>query len=134
MVNERKGLVKKLDGLCRKILLIRDLCYGSLFQCISCRKMLPLGEAQVGHYISRRYESVRWDLRNINLQCPSCNKWHSGNLVEYRKALISMYGEKEVLKMEAFYRQSPGYSVFDLEQLVKEYQGILSEYKQQEGL
>ena len=129
MVNERKRLVKKLDALCRQILLIRDLRYENLFCCISCRRLLPINTAQVGHYISRRHESVRWDLRNINLQCPSCNKWHSGNLYEYRKTLISMYGEDEVSKMETFYRQSPGYSVFDLEQLVKEYQGILLKYK-----
>ena len=123
----RKALVKKLDQLCRKILLIRDRQPGDMFRCISCRKLLPINVAQVGHYISRRYESMRWDLRNIHLQCAACNKWKGGNPIEYRKALVEMYGEKEVQSMETFYRESPGYSVFDLEQIVKEYQKKLAE-------
>jgi 5-methylcytosine-specific restriction endonuclease McrA len=129
MAKERKQLVKKLDALCRKILLIRDQLPGQMFRCISCRRLLPLNVAQVGHYISRRYESVRWDLKNINLQCASCNKWQSGNPIEYRKALVEMHGEKEVAKMETFYRQSLGYSAFDLSQMVNEYKKLLSEFE-----
>jgi 5-methylcytosine-specific restriction endonuclease McrA len=127
MLKERKRLVKKLDALCRQILLKRDVCYENLFHCISCKKLLPINEGQTGHYISRRYESLRWDLRNINLQCAHCNKWLSGNLVEYRKSLVAKYGEKEIEKLETLYKESPHYSVFDLQQLVKEYQGILTD-------
>jgi len=125
MTKERKQLVRKLDILCRKILLIRDLSWSNCFRCISCGRFYPIEQAQVGHYISRRYESYRWDLRNINLQCASCNKWYAGNPIEYRKALVARYGEKEVSKMESDYRQSPHYSAFDLAQKVKEYQFIL---------
>ena len=121
MKKERKRLVKKLDTLCRQILLIRDLCHGDLFRCISCRQFLPINVAQVGHYISRRYESVRWDLQNIHLQCASCNKWLNGNPVEYRKSLVAMYGVQEVERLEKFYRESPCYSVFGLSQMVIEY-------------
>lgn len=129
MTAERNRFVKKLDILCRKILLIRDLKYGQFFRCISCQRLLPIEEGQVGHFVSRRYESRRWDLRNIHLQCASCNKWHSGNLIEYRKSLIDLYGEKEVRAIESNYQQSPHYSAFDLEQMVKEYQKILKKYE-----
>jgi hypothetical protein len=44
-----------------------------------------------------------------------------------------MYGEKEVAKIENTYRITPHYSAFDLEQLVKEYQGILLKYEKNEG-
>jgi hypothetical protein len=126
MTAERKRLVKKLDGLCREILLIRDLYLDGCFRCISCHRILPIETAQVGHWISRRYESYRWDLRNINLQCVSCNgPYGKGNPIEYRKSLVDMYGESEVVKMESMYRITPHYSAFDLEQLVKEYKGIL---------
>jgi len=131
MVSERKKLVKKMDALCRQILLYRDSRNGDLFCCISCQRLLPLDTAQVGHYISRRHEAVRWDLHNINLQCPSCNKWQSGNLIEYRKSLVAMHGEEEVSRIEMFYRDSPGYTVFDLHLMVERYQGILLKYKQQ---
>jgi len=131
-MTDRKRLVKKLDDLCRKILRIRDQKPEGFFKCISCQRVLQIETANVGHYISRRYESLRWDLRNINLQCPSCNKWLSGNLIEYRKALIEIYGEKKVEEMERFYRESPGYTVFDLELKVKQYEEILAAFKRGE--
>ena len=130
MTSERKRLVKQLDALCRKILLIRDQYSNNTFQCISCRRLLPLNCAQVGHYLSRRYEAVRWDLRNINLQCVWCNKWQSGNQIEYRKSLLEKYGEEIIEKIERDYRISPGYSVFDLSQMVKEYQRIFKQFKE----
>ena len=133
MTKERKALIKKLDTLCRKILLKRDLRYGDCFNCISCKRLYPINVAQVGHYISRRHYAVRWDLRNINLQCSHCNYRLSGNPIEYEKTLLEMYGKAEVDWLKTFYRESPGYSVFDLQQLVKEYQGILLKYEQEEN-
>ena len=132
MIKTRKQLVKQLDKLCRQILLIRDWRPGDMFRCISCHCLLPLQVAQVGHFISRRYESTRWDLRNVNLQCASCNKWHSGNLIEYRKTLVEKHGEEEIAFMEQMYRIAPGYSAFDLSLLVEKYQKILAHYKQAE--
>ena len=133
MTGERKKLVKRLDTLCREILLQRDRFYGEMFCCISCRRLLPLNCAQVGHYVSRRYESYRWDLRNIHLECNSCNnpQWGSTSLIEYRKSLVEMYGEEEVSNIEATYRKSPKYSVFDLKLLVAEYQKKLKELKEE---
>ena len=63
---------------------------------------------------------------NIHLQCPSCNKWGSGNLIEYRKAIAALYGEEAVSRMENVYRSPPKYSAFDLELMVKEYQKKLA--------
>ena len=132
MTKERKRLVKNLDTLSRKILLIRDRRPGDMFRCISCRRLLPLNVAQVTHYISRRYESVRWNLNNIHLGCPHCNNWLAGNPIEYRKSLIEKYGEDEVNHLESIYRVPPKYTEFDLGLLVKEYQGILKGYKTEE--
>ena len=126
---ERKKLVTKLDRLCRQILLIRDQYLKGFFKCISRGRILPINRAQVGHFISRRYESVRWDFRNISLQCSSCNgPYGKGNLIEYRKSLVKKIGKAEVERMELFYRETPHYSAFDLLQKVKEYQEILKEY------
>jgi len=130
MSSDRQKLVKKLDKLCRQILLYRDALPFGMFRCISCKRLLPINNAQVGHYISRRHESVRWDLRNIHLQCISCNKWHSGNPVEYRKTLVEKYGEEEVDKLELFYQKTPHYSTFDLSLLVKEKYETLTFYKE----
>jgi hypothetical protein len=119
-MKERKRLVKKLDALCRKILLKRDALHGDCFRCISCKKLLPIVSGNVGHFISRQCKRVRWDLRNIHLQCVHCNKWKSGNYGEYRRALLERYGEAVVDWMETIGKLPPAYTCFDLELLVKE--------------
>jgi len=119
-MKERKRLVKKLDALCRKILLKRDAVFGDCFRCISCRKFLPIASGNVGHFIGRKHERVRWDLRNIHLQCVHCNKWKSGNYGEYRRVLLERYGEAVVDWMETIGKLPPAYTCFDLELLVKE--------------
>ena len=54
--------------------------------CISCGKHLKL---QGGHYIPQGSCSyLRYDFDNINGQCVGCNKWKSGNLIEYRIRLV----------------------------------------------
>lgn len=127
---ERQKAVKRLDDLCRQILLIRDQKPDGWFRCVSCRRLLPINVADVGHYISRRYESRRWNLLNVNLQCRSCNGFHNGNLVEYRKSLIAIHGAETIEKLETNYQQSPHYSVFDLELMAIEFRKLLAEYKE----
>lgn len=86
-VSERKQLEKKLDLLCREIVLDRDVhcvCpppsngHSSVLQC--------------GHLITRSKESVRWDLRNLNAQCSGCNLLHEYNPHRYTMWFIHKFG------------------------------------------
>lgn len=120
LIPDRKRLIKKLDLLVRKILLIRDSIGGSMFRCISCGKLLPIEKAQAGHYASRRYLAIRWDLDNVHLQCAYCNGFLKGNLILYRKRLIEKIGLEAVERLEMIYREPSGYSLFDLECLYAE--------------
>ncbi|GHU09853.1 recombinase [Spirochaetia bacterium] len=111
---ERQKIIAKLDKLCREILLLRDDIGGGMYRCISCGKIEPLERSNVSHYCGRAYLITRWNLNNIWLSCVSCNKWKSGNLIEYRKALIEKIGLTEVEHLEAIYKQPAGYTLFDL--------------------
>ena len=67
----RKGAIRKLDGLCREIVHVRDRN--------SCRKCgLFVGETggNVHHCIpKKRGHHVRWALNNLILFCPKCHFW-----------------------------------------------------------
>ena len=55
--------------------------------CISCQKK-PLKE-NAGHlFNANNHWSVRFDERNVHLQCEHCNTYLSGNLIYYRENLI----------------------------------------------
>ena len=54
-----------------------------------------------GHYYAKEfYKSVRYDLNNVNGQCVRCNKYLSGNLIEYRKNLLEKIGEENLKQLD----------------------------------
>lgn len=72
--------------------------------CVSCDCSLsvnPGGTTDCGHYRSRGSAShLRFNLLNMHSQCSRCNRYLSGNIVEYRKELIKRIGVKRVELLE----------------------------------
>jgi hypothetical protein len=60
--------------------------------CISCGN--PLGSKyDAGHFWSAGgHSNVRFNENNVHAQCVSCNQHKHGNLLEYRKGLITKIG------------------------------------------
>lgn len=64
--------------------------------CISCGRYGVVLDA--GHYYSAgKYQSVRFDERNVNGQCHQCNRFDAGKLIEYREGIERRWGS-EVLE------------------------------------
>ena len=68
--------------------------------CISCGKTGLIGGLHgnwnAGHYIKAELCNIvtRYDERNINSQCSTCNLWKRGNTIAYRNAMLKKYGEQ----------------------------------------
>ena len=80
---------KKADKLLRQLLILRDSNDG-YFECVSCFQTLPIQYADAGHYISRSYTKVKYDLRNVNLECQTCNRFES-NRFNANKSRLNNY-------------------------------------------
>lgn len=66
--------------------------------CISCPNPEP---TDAGHYRSvGAHPELRFEEKNVNLQCRKCNGYWGGNLIEYRKGLIKKYGIEVVEWLE----------------------------------
>lgn len=74
--------------------------------CITCGRM---GEKDCGHFISRRYDNVRYDERNAHGQCIKCNRFEYGNQFEHGIAIDRIYGEgmAQKIQQKAHVRASP---------------------------
>ena len=83
-------LKKDVQYKINKFIRDRDIENG----CISCEN----GKVEeAGHFWSVGANSfIRYHPDNIHGQCGSCNRWKSGNLLEYRLALIKKIGIKRV--------------------------------------
>ena len=73
--------------------------------CISCGCLpgdtVQGGKFDAGHYRSRGSAShLRYHLLNCHSQCVKCNRYLSGNVVEYRKGLIARIGAERVEQIE----------------------------------
>lgn len=72
--------------------------------CVSCGSMPESkigGSVDAGHYRSRGAAShLKFNLYNINGQCVKCNRYNSGNAVDYRVSLINKFGIDIVERLE----------------------------------
>ena len=96
--------------------------------CISCGRYHS-GQYHAGHYISvGAHPELRFEELNIWKQCQPCNTHLSGNLINYRKALVARIGIEKVEWLEG--KHDPKhYSLSDIKEIIIKYRGLLKEIK-----
>lgn len=88
--------------------------------CISCQKK-PLKE-NAGHFFNaNNHYNVRFDERNVHLQCEHCNTYLSGSLIEYRKNLIKKIGIEEYENLESIAYKTRKFTKDELKEIMAEY-------------
>jgi len=116
----KQSLVKSLDKIFSQFIRLRDT-KGGLGRCISCQKVITYKECDCGHYINRKHMTTRFDEKNCNAQCISCNRFDEGNMQGYRRGLIQKIGEYETDLLEVKKHGTSTMGVFELELLIKDY-------------
>lgn len=93
--------IKEAQVAVNKYIRLRD--HGK--SCISCGSLPEQkagGTMDAGHYRSRGAAShLRFNILNIHAQCVKCNRFNSGNAIDYRINLIKKIGIELVDKLEA---------------------------------
>jgi len=94
-----------------------------LVSCVTCGIMKPWKEMQAGHYESRGNNFLRYDERNVHVQCYGCNVARKGNYPAYATFMVRTYGTDilETLREE---------SKFSLKFTTAELQEIIDTYKE----
>jgi len=65
--------------------------------CVTCGTMKPYKEMHAGHFIHASKGSlVSYDDRNIHPQCPGCNTYRGGMLIEYTLFIQKTYGNETI--------------------------------------
>jgi len=92
--------IKEAQTAVNKYIRMRD--HGK--QCISCGSLPEQklgGSMDAGHYRSRGSAGhLRYNVFNIHSQCKKCNRFGSGNAVDYRIELIKRIGLDRVERIE----------------------------------
>lgn len=133
-VQKKPDLVDKLDRVFSLFIRYRDTMPNGYFRCISCSKIKQFQQADNGHYINRKHMNTRYDEMNCNAQCRHCNRFSEGNIQDYRRNLITKYGERAVLLLEAKKNITRHFSDFQLEEKIAYYKEKAKILKQEKGL
>lgn len=143
---QRKDLAARKDKIKTKPELIKEaqVAVNSYIRardsnkpCISCQVETIQkrgGTMDAGHYRSRGSAGhLRFNILNIHSQCVTCNRWQSGNVVDYRINLIKRIGLDQVEKLEGDNR--PRIFTFEyLRRIKKIFNKRANWYKKRRGL
>ncbi len=101
-------------------------------RCITCSFEFPFNQLQAGHFIPGRHNANLFSEEGVHSQCRSCNIWGHGKPLEYRRAILDLYGKgyDEVLENEA--QEIRKYSIEDYREIEeyykKEFTKLLDNY------
>ncbi len=109
---------KELDTIFSVWIRLRDK------KCITC---LATKNLQAGHFVSRKYNSTRYDEVNVNAQCVRCNMFDQGRQYDYGIKLNEMYGPDTADNLKGKSHETKKYTVPELEELKKHYLELIRE-------
>lgn len=96
--------------------------------CVTCGTVKHWKELQAGHFVPKaKGLSVYFVEENIHPQCVSCNVFNSGNLIEYTRYMIDMYGIEKVDELRALANTPLKLSKSDYEAMIAEIEEKLLE-------
>lgn len=119
-MKERASLERKLDNLFSKYIRKRDTKSG-VGRCCSCGRLIMFSQGDAGHFINRRWRSLRWREDNVHLQCRHCNRFDEGDSAGYALFMIKKYGQKHVEYLSLLKNETAKFSVGDLRLMIQEY-------------
>lgn len=123
-MSDRSTLKTKLDRLTSKIVRLRDKW------CVCCGLPVEYNDKgdpvtnDCGHFLGRKVDATRWDLRNCNCQCRSCNWKHNDNPMPYVDYMLSHYGSEIVIELKQLYLEHIKITIPDLREMITEYKEI----------
>jgi hypothetical protein len=114
-VGSRKWHIHQLDIHTSRIVRDRDRC------CVTCGTWRNL---QCSHFYSRRYLIIRFDLRNCNAMCGTCNKRHNHNPFPYLNFMHKKYGPDVVVELHELRMLIRKVTDEELVQLLNQYRAM----------
>lgn len=127
--NSPKVLKKKLDTILSLYVRLKASDTMGMASCITCGVRKHYKELQAGHYVPRDNYSVRYDLRNLAVQCFKCNMklpgCKAGNMVQYTKYLLINYGVEWLKELIQDGEKIKQWTPDELKELISKYQLLL---------
>lgn len=105
----------------------READEDGMTNCFTCGKYGHWKSFHAGHYIAKSISlALRFDERNVNIQCAGCNTFNHGNLVQYALALKRKFGDGILEQLDIDRRMGEGFKISEAgyQELFEKYQSL----------
>jgi hypothetical protein len=99
-------------------------------KCCCCSRIINFSNLDAGHFVSRNAMSIKYDERNVHIQCRYCNRFDAENAkIKYYEYMKKRYGQNiiNLLINEKFSRKK--YNKFEIKEMNKIYLEKIKEIK-----
>lgn len=121
------GKLDTLDRIFSEYIRRRDSDGNGYGRCISCGKIVYWKDADAGHFVNRAHMSLRYDEKNVNLQCRHCNRFREGEMLGYSEGLVKKYGSEVLDYLKIKKHNTCKLSQVAIDALKKEYKKKIKE-------
>lgn len=122
------SLKKKVWKEFSKYIRLKYSCFG-MVRCYTCDTPLSWREAQCGHGLGGRYNSILFDEELCRPQCIRCNIFLGGNYDVFHAKLIKENGIKWFEKKLKQKNTPKQFTIPELEKLYEHYKKLVQEYE-----
>ena len=97
--------------------------------CITCGKRYHFKLLQAGHFVPGRHSGNLFSERGVHAQCAHCNLHLRGNLLEYRRRIIELYGKGADIELEKEAHRIVKFTVPELEAMIEDFKAKIERLK-----
>lgn len=126
--------IKTLDSYFSQYIRLRDANDEGYCQCCTCLKWYKWNNMDAGHFISRMFKSTRWNEKNCNPQCKSCNRFQSGKQYEHGLWINQKYGKDTAEIILIASKKTSHLTGFELKALGDHFRNEVKRLKKEKGL
>lgn len=123
--SKRKTLHKKLWKMWSLLVRVKNSDWRGYGKCFTCGVVKHYTEMQASH---RYHNKLDFDPINVHSCCIKCNNYLSGNLGEYERNLVKIYGQEIADNLHLRANQFIRYSYEDLLELEKTIKSFVDKY------
>jgi len=119
--SSRKAKKDKLWELTSKYIRLRQADQNGNVNCVTCGQQMYWEKdgAQAGHFVPQAQgDAVRFDLRNIHVQCFRCNINLGGNGPEYNAFMLKTYGQETIDELRRLSNTTVKYTEADFDDMI----------------
>lgn len=106
------------DAQCSLFIRLKNSDWRGYTKCYTCDKVAHYKDGmQCGHFISRGSHKLRFEEKNLRVQCVGCNVYKNGNYIEFTMRMIAEKGKAFVEKLRKEGKESKTFSVEELKEI-----------------